>query len=80
MRVTNTTSPMRGTDIDLPIVVEPTEPQSIIDMPNYAENENKICLINYGAEFQGLVITHQEIECHYYDIHHIHSYLCSCDY
>ena len=84
MKVTDTTSPMRVTDtdlpivvepieaktiIDLPIVVEPTEAQSMIDMPNYAENENQICLINYGAEFQGLIITDREIECHYYDIH-----------
>ena len=69
MRVTNTTSPMRVTDIDLPIVVEPIEEQSITDIHDDAENENQICFINYGAEFQGLVITDQEIECHYYDIH-----------
>ncbi len=56
------------TDIDLPIVVEPIEAKTIIDIHD-AENENQICLINYGAEFQGLVITDQEIECHYYDIH-----------
>ncbi len=84
MRVTNTTSPMRVTDIDLPIVVEPVEAKTIIDSPivaqlieeqnitdihDYAENENQICLINYGAEFQGLVLTDRDIECHYYDIH-----------
>ena len=84
MRVTDTTSPMRVTDIDLPIVVEPIEAKTIIDSPivaqlieeqsitdihDDAENENLICLINYGAEFQGLVITDQEIECHYYDVH-----------
>ena len=68
MRVTNTTSPMRVTNIDPPIVVEPIEEQSITDIHD-AENENQICLINYGTEYQGLVITDQEIECHYYDIH-----------
>ncbi len=62
------------TIIDLPIEAQtnidpPIEEQSITDMPDDAENENQICLINYGAEFQGLVITDCEIECHYYDIH-----------
>ena len=38
-------------------------------MPNYVENENKICLINYGTEFQGLVIIDREFEHHYCDIH-----------
>ena len=38
-------------------------------MSDEAENESQICSINYGAEFQGLVITYQEIEHHYYDIH-----------
>ncbi len=72
------------TIIDLPIVVEPVEAKTVIDSPIVAqlikkqsitdihddtENKNQICLINYGAEFQGLVITNQEIECHYYDIH-----------
>ncbi len=63
------------TIIDSPIVVEPIEAQSVIktkntiDMSDEAENENQICSINYGAEFQGLVITDREIECHYYDIH-----------
>ncbi len=61
------------TIIDLPIEAQtnidpPIEEQSITDMPDDAENENQICLINYGAEFQGLVITDCEIECHYYDI------------
>ena len=57
------------TIIDLPIVAQLIEEQSITDIHDDTENENQICLINYGAEFQGLVITDQEIECHYYDIH-----------
>ncbi len=63
------------TIIDSPIVVEPIEAQSVIktkntiDMSDEAENENQICSINYGAEFQGLVITDREIERHYCDIH-----------
>ncbi len=69
MRVTNTTLPLRVTDIDLPIVAQLIDEQSIIDIHDDAANENQICLINYGAEFQGLVITEKEIECHYYDIH-----------
>ena len=53
------------TVIDLPIVAQPIiEAKSVINMPDEAENENRICIINYGAEFQGLVITDQEIECH----------------
>ncbi len=56
------------TIIDSPIVVEPIEAQIVIktkntiDMSDEAENENQICSINYGAEFQGLVITDREIE------------------
>ena len=30
---------------------------------------NKIWLISYGKELEGLVITDQEIASHYYDIH-----------
>jgi hypothetical protein len=62
-------SPMKVTDIDLPIVVEPVEAKIITDIHDDTENENQICLINYGAEFQGFVITDQEIASHYYDIH-----------
>ncbi len=69
MRVTNTTLPLRATDIDLPIVAQLIDEQSTIDIHDDAANENQICLVNYGAEFQGLVITEKEIDCHYYDIH-----------
>ena len=52
------------TIIDPPIVVEPVEAKTIIiDPPTVVEPveaknivENQICLIHYGAEFQGLVI------------------------
>ena len=58
------------TIIDPPIVVEPTEAQTIISyLPVEEENESQIWLINYGKELQGHVISDQEIESHYYDIH-----------
>ncbi len=81
VRVTDTDLPIvvqpveAKTIVDPPIVVEPIEAQSVIktkntiDMSDEAENENQICSINYGAEFQGLLITDREIERHYYDIH-----------
>ena len=59
---------------DLPIVVESIEAQNSIDLPIVLEeqirkNENQIWFITYGKELQGLVITDQEIEFPYYDIH-----------
>jgi hypothetical protein len=56
------------------IVVEPIEAQTITDLPIMvehieAENNNQIWSINYGKELQGLVMTDQEIESHYCDIH-----------
>ena len=64
---------------DLPIVVEPIEAQNSVDLPievennddlpKAAENESHIWIINYEKELQGLIITDQEIEPHYYDIH-----------
>ena len=64
----------------LPIVVEPIVAKSNTDLSievehdfvvsNYeANNENQIWFINYGKELQGLIITRQEVESHYYDIH-----------
>ena len=62
----------------LPIVVEPIEEQNSIDLPiemenddlpKVAENESHIWIINCEKELQGLIITDQEIEPHYYDIH-----------
>jgi hypothetical protein len=55
-------------------VVEPIEAQNNIDLPIVLEeqigkNENQIWFITYGKELQGLVITDQEIEFPYYDIH-----------
>jgi hypothetical protein len=80
-----TTSPMRVTDIDSPIAVKPIEAQTInidspivvkpieapskIDLFYKAKNLNQICYIIYEKELQGLVITDQEIESCYYDIH-----------
>ena len=56
-----------------PIVVEPIEAQSKRiehnSVPDETNNENQIWFINYEKELQGLVITNQEIELHYYDIH-----------
>ena len=53
-----------------PIVVEPIEAQTIISyLPVKEENGSQIWLINYGKELQGHVISDQEIESHYYDIH-----------
>ena len=55
---------------DPPIVVEPIEAQTIISsLPDGEGNESQIWLINYGKEFQGRVISDQEIESHYYNIH-----------
>ena len=42
-----------GTTSDLPIAVEPIEAQTIIDMPDDAENESQYWFINYGKEPQG---------------------------
>ena len=63
----------------LPIVVEPIVAKSNTDLSievehdsvvsNEANNENQIWFINYGKELQGLIITRQEVESHYYDIH-----------
>jgi hypothetical protein len=41
------------TTSDLPIAVEPIEAQTIIDMPDDAENESQYWFINYGKEPQG---------------------------
>ncbi len=49
---------------DLSIVVQPTEAQN-----NNAKNENQIWFIKYGKEHQGVIITVQELESHYCDIH-----------
>ena len=62
------------TIIDPPIVVEPVEAQSIpnVDISakaNGKTNENQIWFINYGKEYQGLVIIDREIESHYFNIH-----------
>ena len=64
---------------DLPIVVEPIAAQNSIDLPievennddlpKAAKNESHIWITNYEKELQGLIITDQEIEPHYYDIH-----------
>ena len=64
---------------DLPIVVGPIEAQNSVDLPieeennddlpKAAENESHIWTINYEKDLQGLIITDQEIEPHYYDIH-----------
>ena len=55
---------------DLPIVVEPIEVDNKCDyLPKAAENESKIWIRNYKKELQGLVITDQQIQPHYYDIH-----------
>jgi hypothetical protein len=59
---------------NLSIVVEPIEAQNNIDLPIVLEgqigkNENQIWFITDGKELQGLVITDQEIEFPYYDIH-----------
>ncbi len=59
-------------NIDSPIAVKPIEAQNInIDSPIVvkAKSVNQICHINYEKELQGLVITDQEIESCYYDIH-----------
>ena len=71
--------PIEAKNIDLPIVVEPIEAKSNTDLSievehdfvvsNEANNENQIWFINYGKELQGLIITRQEVESHYYDIH-----------
>ncbi len=66
--------PIEAKTIDPPIVVEPIETQTITDLPIVvepieAENNNQIWSINYGKELQGLVMTDQEIESHYCDIH-----------
>ena len=63
----------------LPIVVERIVAKSNTDLSievehdsvvsNEANNENQIWFINYGKELQGLSITRQEVESHYYDIH-----------
>jgi hypothetical protein len=50
---------------DLPVVV--AENTSV--EPQEDQNENQLWVINYGKELQGLVITDQEIDSHYYDIH-----------
>ena len=54
-------------------MVEPIEAQSKRiehnSVPDETKNENQIWFINYEKELQGLVITNQEIELHYYDIH-----------
>ena len=62
-----------------PIVAEPIVAKSNTDLSievehdsvvsNEANNENQIWFINYGKELQGLIITRQEVESHYYDIH-----------
>ena len=58
------------TIIDPPIVVEPIEAQTIISsLPDGEGNESQIWLINYGREFQGRVISDQEIESRYYNIY-----------
>ena len=58
------------TIIDPPIVVEPIDAQTIISyLPVEEEHESQLWLINYGKELQGHVISDQEIESHYYDIH-----------
>ena len=61
-------------NIQLPIVIEPIEAQNKRiehnSVPDETKNENQIWLINYEKELQGVVIiTNQEIELHYYDIH-----------
>ena len=62
----------------LPIVVESIVAKSNTDLSIEVEhdsvvsneaNENHIWFMNYGKEFQGLIITRQEVESHYYDIH-----------
>ncbi len=75
----NTDSPIvvkpieaQNINTDSPIVVKPIEAQNInIDSPIAvkAKSVNQICHINYEKELQGLVITDQEIESCYYDIH-----------
>ena len=58
------------TIIDPLIVVEPIEAQTIISsLPDGEGNESQIWLINYEKEFQGCVISDQEIESHYYNIY-----------
>ena len=58
------------TIIDPPIVVEPIEGQTFVtNLPDGEQNESQIWLIDYGKELQGHVISDQEIESHYYDIH-----------
>jgi hypothetical protein len=62
-----------------PIVAEPIVAKSNTDLSievehdsvvsNEANNENQIWFINYGKELQGLIITRQEVESYYYDIH-----------
>jgi hypothetical protein len=63
----------------LPIVAETIVAKSNTDLSievehdsvvsNEANIENQIWFINYGKELQGLIITRQEVESHYYDIH-----------
>ncbi len=75
----NTDSPIvvkpieaQNINTDSPIVVKPIEAQNInIDSPIAvkAKSVNQICHINYEKELQGVVITDQEIESCYYDIH-----------
>ncbi len=50
---------------DLPVVVA----QNTSVEPQEYQNENQLWVINYGKELEGLVITDQEIDSHYYDIH-----------
>ncbi len=50
---------------DLPVVVA----QNTSVEPQEDQNENEFWVINYGKELQSLVITDQEIDSHYYDIH-----------
>ena len=58
------------TIIDPPIVVEPIDGQTFVtNLSDGEQNESQIWLINYGKELQGHVISDQEIEFHYYNIH-----------
>ena len=61
-------------NIGLPVVVAPPETETNDNLPidveaDQAENEKEMWVINYGKDLQGLVISDQEIESHYYDIH-----------
>ena len=56
---TEAQSPFKATQSDLSSVVEP-EARNNMNLatslePERAENENEICFINYGKEYQGLL-------------------------